>query len=616
MANRRLLIFKGILWILAGLGAAVAAVRFVLGLGVATALSNTTPWGLWIGFDVMGGVALAAGGFVIAAVVHIFHREKYHLISRPAILTAFLGYAAVAVGLLFDLGLPWNIWHPVVFWNIRSALFEVAWCVMLYLTVLALEMSPVFFERTRYQRLYRFLTRLALPIMILGIMLSTLHQSSLGSLLLIMPSRLHPLWYTHLLPELFFVSAVCLGMTMVMFESSVTSWLYRREPETEMLNGLARMAVWALSGYLVFRMADLVWQGKAGLILQGTWESNLFIGEMLLSCILPMLLFSIRPVRRSATGVWIGASLSVFGFILNRVNASGLGQVWATGDFYFPSCMEFAVSFGLVSAFALVFFFIQEHFPVDSEALEGLERARGAALHATPLFSPFTQVYLGEEWHRDSKAFSLLFVLAFSAGFTLTPKNEPAVETAARRARGGDILLVGSKDHFVYFEHKKHQERTRSTGSCAQCHHLHKAGDVGTPCSECHRQIYTATDIFDHHAHISALNGNDSCRQCHQDQSGTAAGRNKTCQECHRKDMMTANRVVTDFQKFSACSFEDAMHRMCIKCHAEHAHDEGVNRPDLARCGTCHNENTGAEKAYRQAQNLLRREGGDVPGEK
>jgi Ni/Fe-hydrogenase subunit HybB-like protein len=605
MTDRRIQIFKAILWILTGMGAAVAMVRFSLGLGVATALSNTTPWGLWIGFDVMGGVALAAGGFVVAAIVHIFHREKYHPASRPAILTAFLGYAAVAVGLLFDLGLPWHIWHPVIFWNVHSALFEVAWCVMLYLTVLALEVSPLFFERTAFQGIYRFLKRLTLPIMILGIMLSTLHQSSLGSLMLIMPSRLHPLWYTPLLPELFFVSAVCLGLTMVMFESSITSWLYRRKPETEMLAGLAVMAAIGLSAYFIFRIADLVVHGKAVLLLQDTWERNLFIAEMLMSSLLPILLFSIRKVRCSATGIWIGSSLSVLGFVLNRVNASGLGQVWATRDFYFPSWMEFAISLGLVSAFALVFFFIQEHFPVDPEALARIEKSRDAALRETPRFPAFTQVYLGQGWRKNAKVFSLLFILAVSAGITMTPKHQPAVEISARRARGGDILRVGSSDHFVYFDHKKHQDRVRASGSCAACHHLHKAGDVGTPCSECHRELYTVTNIFDHSAHVTALHGNASCSQCHLDTHGTLLAGAKTCQDCHRKDMMTPNPTVKSFVKASASSYQQALHGMCITCHTRHANDPEVHRPDLARCGTCHNEGTATEKAYRLAQNLI-----------
>lgn len=601
MENRRIIICKGILWTLAGLAAAVATVRFVYGLGVATALSDTTPWGLWIGFDVMGGVALAAGGFVVAAIVHIFHREKYRSVARPAILTAFLGYAAVAVGLLFDLGLPWHIWHPVVFWNIRSALFEVAWCVMLYLTVLALEVSPVILERTPFQKACRLLKRLTLPIMILGIMLSTLHQSSLGSLLLIMPFRLHPLWYTSMLPELFFVSAICLGLVMVMFESSVTSWLYRRKPETETLAGLAGMAVWALGFYLVFRLVDLARLGHLGLVFQGSRESALFLLEMLMSAVVPIALFSIPPLRRSPAGIWAATGISVLGFVFNRINASGLSQVWATGELYFPSWMELSVSVGIVSAFALLFFAIQEHFPVDPEALESLEAERGRLTGATPRFSPFTQVWLGEGWRRDAKAYSLLFVIAFAAGFTWAPKTEPKVEMEARRGRGGAVLRLGVQEPFVYFEHVRHQERLGGNSSCGQCHHLHMVGDVGTPCSECHRSMYTPTDIFDHGAHVAALEGNLSCVRCHDAAAKTAFAAGKTCSECHRKDMMEPNPSAPHFAGAVAVGYREAMHGMCAPCHARKAADPALARPDLGRCGTCHNEGTAPERAYRLA---------------
>ena len=192
------------LWMAAGLAASVAATRFLFGLGTTTNLSDANPWGVWIGFDVMAGVALAAGGFIIAASVYIFKLDRFHPIVRPAVLTAFLGYVAVAVSLLFDLGLPWNIWHMIVFWNPHSPLFEVGWCVMLYLTVLALEFFPVPAEEfSGLAKVRRFLIKARLPLVIVGIGLSTLHQSSLGSLFLIMPYRLHPLWYSPILPLLF-----------------------------------------------------------------------------------------------------------------------------------------------------------------------------------------------------------------------------------------------------------------------------------------------------------------------------------------------------------------------------------------------------------------------------
>jgi Ni/Fe-hydrogenase subunit HybB-like protein len=247
---------KFILWAVAGLAAAVAAARFTFGLGATTHLSDATPWGMRIGFDVMGGVALAAGGFIMTAAVYIFRLERFHEVVRPAVLTAFLGYAAVAVGLLFDLGLPWNIWHMMVFWNPHSPLFEVGWCVMLYLAVLTLEFFPVPAEEfSALARVRRTLLKFRLPLVIVGIGLSTLHQSSLGSLFLIMPYRLHPLWYSPILPLLFLVSAIALGMMMVTFESHFTAYLYHRKGETEALASLGGAARWVLLLYLAIRSA-------------------------------------------------------------------------------------------------------------------------------------------------------------------------------------------------------------------------------------------------------------------------------------------------------------------------------------------------------------------------
>jgi len=187
---------KTVLWTLVGLAAAVGLTRFIFGLGATTNLTDATPWGLWIGFDVMAGVALAGGGFVLTAFFYIFKQEKYHSLARPAVLTAFLGYLAVIFGLTFDVGLPWNLWHMLIHWNPHSPLFEVGWCVMLYTAVLLLEFLPVPLENTsRWAKIREFLVKFKLPLVLLGIMLSTLHQSSLGSLFLIMPHHLHPFEY-------------------------------------------------------------------------------------------------------------------------------------------------------------------------------------------------------------------------------------------------------------------------------------------------------------------------------------------------------------------------------------------------------------------------------------
>jgi Ni/Fe-hydrogenase subunit HybB-like protein len=193
--------------------------RFTEGLGAVSGMNDDAPWGLWIGADVFAGVALAAGGFVIAATVHIFRIERFKPILRPTILTAFLGYMLVAVALFIDIGRPLSWWHPLVMWQHHSIMFEVTWCVILYSTVLAIETSPPVLERLGLTRLLKIVRVTTIPVVIAGVILSTMHQSSLGSLYLIVPEKLYPLWYSPLLPVFFLISAVAAGMCVVIVES-------------------------------------------------------------------------------------------------------------------------------------------------------------------------------------------------------------------------------------------------------------------------------------------------------------------------------------------------------------------------------------------------------------
>ncbi len=316
MLDRRLAVLKTVLWGLVGVLAAVTFVRFTRGLGAVTNLSDGTPWGLWIGFDVMSGVALAAGGFVLAATVYIFGLERYHSFARPAVLTAFLGYAAVAVGLLYDLGLPWNIWHPLVHWQHHSVLFEVAMCVMLYLTVLGLEFAPAVLEHPLFanrffQMVHKVLKKATIPLVITGIVLSTLHQSSLGSLFLIVPYRLHPLWYSHIIYVLFFVSAVALGLMMVVTESLVAAHFLGHKAHVREVGGLGLAASVVLWIYLALRLGDLAIRGDLGLALNGSRMGLLFLFEIGVSAVLPATLLLFRRVRSSLRGVGVAAAFTV-----------------------------------------------------------------------------------------------------------------------------------------------------------------------------------------------------------------------------------------------------------------------------------------------------------------
>jgi Ni/Fe-hydrogenase subunit HybB-like protein len=350
----KLTFWRGVLAVILAAGFYSTVLRFAKGLGAATALSDQFPWGIWIGFDVLCGVGLAAGGFTLAAVVYVFHLKRFHPILRPTILTAFLGYALVAVALLFDLGRPYRIWHPLVMWNPRSVMFEVAWCVMLYLTVLALEFSPVVFERFGWRKPLKIVRSLTIVLVIAGVMLSTLHQSSLGSLYLIVPSKLHPLWYSPLLPVFFFVSAISVGLAMVIFESNLSARAYGREIEMPLLADLGKAMAVVLAFYGLMRFEDLFGRGAGGYLLQPTSETALFGLEILLGIAVPLLMLLVRRVRENREGLFAAALLVITGFLLNRLNVSITGMEGFSGARYFPKWTEVAVTLSLVGvAFTL-----------------------------------------------------------------------------------------------------------------------------------------------------------------------------------------------------------------------------------------------------------------------
>jgi Ni/Fe-hydrogenase subunit HybB-like protein len=339
-------------------------VRFTRGLGATTHLSDQFPWGLWIGFDILCGVGLAAGGFTLAATVHIFHIERFKPILRPAILTAFLGYVLVIVALLYDLGRPLQIWHALIMWNPHSVMFEIAWCVMLYTTVLALEFSPVLLEKFHLTGIQRFIAKVTIPLIIVGVLLSTLHQSSLGSLYLIVPEKLYALWYTPYLPVFFFLSAVGAGCAMTVFESCMSSRAFRRGLELDLLEGLARVALVVLAVVLTLKLADLSNRGALPLLFAARTETTFYWLELGLGLILPIFLLSIPKVRSNRNGLFLSSVLIILGFVLNRMNISVTGMEAAAGVSYFPSWMEIAVTMMIVTVGFIVFSLAAKHLPV------------------------------------------------------------------------------------------------------------------------------------------------------------------------------------------------------------------------------------------------------------
>lgn len=363
---RRPSVWQGIFLAVMVGGLYATYVRVVYGLGGATHLSDLFPWGLWIGFDVLCGVGLAAGGFTLAAIVHIFNIERYKPILRPTILTAFLGYLLVILALLFDLGRPYRIWHPLVMWNPHSVMFEVAWCVMLYTAVLALEFAPVVFERLGWQTPLGWMRTVSIPLVIAGVILSTLHQSSLGSLYLIVPHKLYPLWYTPLLPLLFFISAVCVGFAMTIFESRHSSRAFGKQLELPLLASMGRVLAVLLSVYLMLRFLDLRHRGALGLLLENRTETHLFALEIALM-LLPMLLLFRRHVRLNPGALYACAVMVIFGFVANRLNVSVTGMEAGSGTHYLPRWTEVMITLAIIALGFAIFRFAAKHLPIFEE---------------------------------------------------------------------------------------------------------------------------------------------------------------------------------------------------------------------------------------------------------
>jgi len=340
----RLTFWKLVFFFLMAGGLYATFIRFTQGLGASTNLNDQFPWGIWISFDVLCGVMLAAGGFTLTAAVHILNIKRLHSIIRPTILTAFLGYILVCAALMYDLGKPYNIWHPLIMRNPHSVMFEVAYCVMLYTTVLALEFSPIVLERFNLQKPLKVVRAILIPLVICGVILSTLHQSSLGTLYLILPEKLHPFWYSPLLPVFFFLSAIAVGLAMTIFESSLSSRHFGLHLELPVLQELGRVLVVVLGVYGILRFEDLANRSALKLAFHAGYETYLFWLEIMLAIILPLSLLVQKKVRNSATGLYLSAVLVVLGFITNRMNVSITGMEGSTGVRYFPKWSELAVT--------------------------------------------------------------------------------------------------------------------------------------------------------------------------------------------------------------------------------------------------------------------------------
>lgn len=338
-------------------------VRFVKGLGASTHLSDNVPWGLWIGFDFIG-VGLAAAGFTIAATAHIFNNHKYESIARPAILTAFIGYMMVVALLIIDLGKPENFWHPLVMWNAHSVMFEITWCVICYSTVLTIEFAPVVLEKYNLPALHKIIKKITIPVIICGVLFSTLHQSSFGSLYLIVPAKVYPLWYSSYLPVHFFISCIAAGLSMIIFEAYLCARAFNRGLNINILSGLARGVLAATVLGAVLKFADIAAEGKIQFLFKPINETFAFWFEIIVGTVIPIFILTSHKLRVNRTGIYFASIFTISGFILNRMNVCVTSLVQSSGEHYRPSFEEISITLFLVLAAMLSFKYVVENFRV------------------------------------------------------------------------------------------------------------------------------------------------------------------------------------------------------------------------------------------------------------
>ena len=359
--------------ILAG-GAAILGIRFTQGLAATTNLSHTYPWGLWIGFDVMSGVALAAGGFVTSSAVYLFGMKEYKPIVRAALLTGFLGYFLVVLGLLADLGRPWRLPYPFIkSAGPTSPLFEVALCVALYLTVLFIESTPAVLEWLGLKWWRKLVGSMTIALTILGLILSTMHQSTLGAMYMVAPTRLHPLWYSSHIPVHFFVSAVAAGLAMVIVEGMISHRAFHHQVEISQdrfasINfGLAKGAAVTLGVYFAIKMVGLAIEDEWQLLATG-WGAW-FLVELLGFVLLPCVLFTVAYRERRLTLARVAAVITVIGIMLNRFNITFVAFNWnlPPGQSYVPSWMEIWVTVAFITFAVVVFRWIANRMPIMYE---------------------------------------------------------------------------------------------------------------------------------------------------------------------------------------------------------------------------------------------------------
>ncbi|NJD09481.1 MAG: Ni/Fe-hydrogenase cytochrome b subunit [Gemmatimonadetes bacterium] len=582
---------------LVGLGTIVY--RFLFGLGAATNLNDGYPMGLWIAFDVVTGTALACGGYAVAILVYLLNRGKYHPLVRAAIVTSALGYTLGGLSVLIDIGRAWNFYKiPLFFteWNVNSILLEVALCIMLYTMVLWVELSPALFEgwqESRYPALRR-LAVAALPrvekampyVIAVGLLLPTMHQSSLGSLMLLAGAKLHPLWHTPLLPLLFLVSCVGMGYAAVVLEATISSKVFHRPSEVPMLRALAGPISVVLLTYVVLRLIDVVTRGMLPAVLALDSHSLLFLLEMTLFAAPAIALLLAR--RRAgavflatiAVTVILAGSLYRFSTYLISFNP---GPQWS----YFPSLGEFAVTIGLVAAELMGYVVLVKKFPI----LRGATTELGTGGQARPAAGagPRSRRELEVSTAAVARTGTVLagLLLALLVGTVAPASAQTRIRVPDRRCLTAELCL----------EQPLRADEPHGA-ICATCHDFsvqRKPAEAAAMCASagCHGTSTEQLTPF-HRGLSPEVRGN--CISCHPAHASRIQAAGQNCHFCHdagglRPDVDPASNAHPQWRVNRLVTFRHEQHGglTCLACHDNDGTTHGLPpQLKIETCRSCH----------------------------
>jgi len=365
-------VVAGILGFLTVIGLVAGVARLVMGMGATTALTDVYPWGIWIGFD-FALIAFSGVGFTVAALVHVLHLRQFQPVLRPAILAGLLGYVAVLMLLLLDLGRPDRFYNFLLFYNMHSPLFEICWCVLLYTTVLVIEVSPDVLSFLPWKWPLRLVYRVMTPVTIIGVTLSTLHQSTLGTLYLNMPSRLHALWYTPILPILFYTSSILAGLSLGLLAYKIAMSVRGQKEDPSIALGLGKGVVAVGLLYLFLRVGEMLYAAELPLLLAMSPLSILWIQEVLLCAVLPIILWGVPFLRRQMWVHWCTPLVVLLGVGMNRFNATLAAQSPDGQVAYVPSAVEWFSTIGIL-ALAMLLWYLAVRFLMGSAVKLGYEQ--------------------------------------------------------------------------------------------------------------------------------------------------------------------------------------------------------------------------------------------------